>query len=494
MDVEYNQPWSEATPVDDMKRRLGLNIPQLLGPIASLRQQPPAANPAPPLAASPSQDSSLAVKPVEQRPLAEVATNRNSLGERNVNVSPTGDHGGVSRPAPGTASAEASKRPLAVAPLSQQYGDLEAKISDLKQPTPNDPAYKVPTWKKILGVPLSIAAGIKEPRQAGEAYSGILRGPYDRAEAEYERNKSSLEGQAKAIQTQSGIANTESEIAARQNPKPEKPENLQQSYADAVTDAQSRGVDPAKDPKVQQIADAITALQKQPAAPKESKAVAGVLNGKPAWGVQTEKGWIDPQTQQSIPGFQPAPSFAETGLYEPVELPAPGGGMQPGSFDKRTGKTKPMAPGQTAIPKPAQTEIDKSLSAARDADNRYKTMTQNQADALKGNQQAMLSLVANHIGMTLGAQKGARINQAVWEEAIKSTPWLQRVEAKFDSRGYLSGVTLTPDQIKQMTDLAKQKREIVWQQAKQTANQYGVGDTVKMPSDLASQTGGFKPF
>ena len=54
------------------------------------------------------------------------------------------------------------------------------------------------------------------------------------------------------------------------------------------------------------------------------------------------------------------------------------------------------------------------------------TMDKNLKDALAGDQQAMLSLVANHIGMTLGAQKGARINQAVWNEAVESAPWLAR--------------------------------------------------------------------
>ena len=42
---------------------------------------------------------------------------------------------------------------------------------------------------------------------------------------------------------------------------------IQEQYADAVTDAQGRGVDPATDPKVQQLADAQTSLQKQPAVP-----------------------------------------------------------------------------------------------------------------------------------------------------------------------------------------------------------------------------------
>ena len=86
----------------------------------------------------------------------------------------------------------------------------------------------------------------------------------------------------------------------------------------------------------------------------------------------------------------------------------------------------------------------------------------------------MVSLVANHIGMTMGAQKGARINQAVWNEAIASRPWLQGASAKFDERGYLSGVTLSPQQMEQMISLAKEVRDAQWHQVNQMQGQYGL--------------------
>lgn len=109
----------------------------------------------------------------------------------------------------------------------------------------------------------------------------------------------------------------------------------------------------------------------------------------------------------------------------------------------------------------------KSLKSAKDeyegAIDRTKVMDRNLTDALAGDQQAMLSLVANHIGMTLGAQKGSRINKAVWEEAIQSTPWLQRMGAKFNSNGYLSGVTLAPEQMRQMVKLAHEKEDVLRQ-------------------------------
>jgi hypothetical protein len=115
---------------------------------------------------------------------------------------------------------------------------------------------------------------------------------------------------------------------------------------------------------------------------------------------------------------------------------------------------------------------------AMDAADRFNTMTQNAIDALKDhNQQAMLSLLTNHIGMTLGAQKGARITKDILHEAQESTPWLQGVEAKFDSKdGLLSGVTLTPGQIRQMVGLAQQKYGLSVQRARNEAKYYGAND------------------
>lgn len=116
-------------------------------------------------------------------------------------------------------------------------------------------------------------------------------------------------------------------------------------------------------------------------------------------------------------------------------------------------------------------EYDDAKTAYHAAIDRTDTMEKNikavheSEKAGKGpDQQAMLSLVANHIGMTLGAQKGARINQAVWNEAIASAPWLESYYAKafhndpatgdvvFD--GWKGGVTLTEDQMNQMVALA----------------------------------------
>lgn len=56
---------------------------------------------------------------------------------------------------------------------------------------------------------------------------------------------------------------------ALENKKP-KPEDLNQRYADAVSDAVKRGVNPLEDPTVQKYADSITQIQKQPASTQET--------------------------------------------------------------------------------------------------------------------------------------------------------------------------------------------------------------------------------
>lgn len=205
---------------------------------------------------------------------------------------------------------------------------------------------------------------------------------------------------------------------------------------------------------------------------------AGTMNGKPAFGVFVQgKGWTDPDTGAPMPGFQPPPSFAQTGLWQPTEGTDPKTGhLVPGMLNERTGEFRVTGAGSSAaaLPKDVTSELGKELQTAREADKRLRIMEQNEQSALNGDQQAMLSLVANHIGMTLGAQKGARINQAVWNEAVESAPWLQNVEKVWGPGGYLQGVKLSPQQVKQMVDLGKVVRDQQWQQAEQAFHQYGI--------------------
>ncbi len=94
-----------------------------------------------------------------------------------------------------------------------------------------------------------------------------------------------------------------------------------------------------------------------------------------------------------------------------------------------------------------------------DAAERFNVMAKNYEDAAgpQHDQQAMLSLLYNHLGMTAGGQKGARLTRDIVTEAQNSRPWLQGMQTKFDKDGLLTGVTLTPLQMKQMVALGREK-------------------------------------
>lgn len=127
---------------------------------------------------------------------------------------------------------------------------------------------------------------------------------------------------------------------------------------------------------------------------------------------------------------------------------------------------EPVGYRKSTFDKSVEKEAGDTYATLQGAIDRQDTMHKNLADVLKGDQQAMISMVANHIGMTLGAQKGARINQAVWNEAVRSAPWIEVVKSQWfheDANGdlvfdgYKTGVTLTAEQARQMVRLADEK-------------------------------------
>ena len=119
----------------------------------------------------------------------------------------------------------------------------------------------------------------------------------------------------------------------------------------------------------------------------------------------------------------------------------------------------------------------KAYSPAMDSAERFNVMAENYENAVKSNdQQAMLSLLANHLGMTMGLQKGARLNRDAISEAIKSRPWLQGMGSKFDSDGYLTGVTLTPEQMRQMVGLGQSRFSEDISKARNEAKYMGATD------------------
>jgi hypothetical protein len=116
---------------------------------------------------------------------------------------------------------------------------------------------------------------------------------------------------------------------------------------------------------------------------------------------------------------------------------------------------------QNKVNKPDLATREKVLTyydQAQGADTRLTLMENSLPKALKGDQQAMLNIVSNHINMVMGIPRGkvGRVPLQLFKEAQQSSPLLQRIGAKFDDRGLLSGATLTPDQMRQMVELGKE--------------------------------------
>lgn len=267
------------------------------------------------------------------------------------------------------------------------------------------------------------------------------------------RQETELEpGKAKSLEDyQNSETNKNNELAAM-GP------SLAQGYSYAVTKAIKENRDPTTDPVVQHFEDAIQAIQPTRAiAPKGLESKPGVFNGKPAFGnFHPDTGVYTDQAGNAMPGFQPQP---QPGLLPPwifnpqgndVERPKPGQPLP-------SGFTTPNQTGQ------GNTKMEqlKLYQPALDSSERMNVMTDAYEKAVKnGDQQAMLNLLANHLGMTMGLQKGARMTRDIIHEAETSQPYLQGLKARWSGPGadaYLTGVVLAPPQMRQMVNLGQER-------------------------------------
>lgn len=107
----------------------------------------------------------------------------------------------------------------------------------------------------------------------------------------------------------------------------------------------------------------------------------------------------------------------------------------------------------------ARKEVSKADEGYQAAVDRMSTMDKASVKAKQGDQQAMFAILSNHIAMTLQQpQVSARPTKAMFDEAASSLPWMASITKKFDpNSGLLLGVTLSPEQIDQMTGLAHDK-------------------------------------
>ena len=140
-----------------------------------------------------------------------------------------------------------------------------------------------------------------------------------------------------------------------------------------------------------------------------------------------------------------------------ASIPAPPGGAGGGAATGGAGRTV-----GGHIPK----EVATAQGAYQDSISRFNVMSEALPQALAGNQQAMINLLYNHIGMTVGLQKGARITRDIIEEAQHSAPWMASLLARIGvgneftmTPELMRGVTLAPEQMRQMVDLAEGRVE-----------------------------------
>ena len=127
----------------------------------------------------------------------------------------------------------------------------------------------------------------------------------------------------------------------------------------------------------------------------------------------------------------------------------------------------------------------------QDALDRMNKMDLNAVAAAKGDGQADVSLLFNHIGMTLSAQSGARITNAEIDRAIKTRSVPEGLLATWDKVS--QGTFLSPAQRKQMVDLAHESVNILQQRKARVSSEYADVLKLNQPSSPGALKDKAKP-
>lgn len=285
-------------------------------------------------------------------------------------------------------------------------------------------------WEE-MGLQKSLQELLKE--QSTEAEQGAHTGNLESETAERPANDEShrkLEG----AQTGHDEAETENLQAP----------DLTRAYNKRAIQLIDQGADPSQDPTLQHLHDMITDLQKQ-TAPKDDATKTTDLIGPD--GKEHTMGWS-----------------AKTNKYD----------IDMGLKGEKPPVVRVETPGEE---RGAKNDLLKAYQPTLDSAERMNVMTESYEKAIKDHdQQAMLNLLANHLGMTMGLQKGARMTKDIVNEAKQSQPWLQGMESKFDKDGYLSGVTLSPNQMRQMVGLGQERYAEDAKKSRATAQYLGAKD------------------
>jgi hypothetical protein len=116
----------------------------------------------------------------------------------------------------------------------------------------------------VLGRITAPGQGIEESLGVGtRGYEANLGRAHKAAAEEQQLSKAPLDVSYEQAKTEEQQARAKKETAAANAPPKKQFENIAQLHADAVQEAITRNVDPAKDPKVLQIEDSIQRIQKE---------------------------------------------------------------------------------------------------------------------------------------------------------------------------------------------------------------------------------------
>ncbi len=391
---------------------------------------------------------------------------------------------------PESSAAMAGKPLPAITPVEKARGQAAAmnqKVADLAG---QEPVYKPKLWQKIVGIGGAAAlgglggyinAGGKtrpiDTSGVAEGVKSLIAPGFRQQQAQYGRDVKSatanaaakqaeLEGLEKAQKSDSDLATataTQRHLISQANAldnAPTKPTNEWAELKDLVVDPAHPEIGPQaaffnkNDPKSGLVYGRAPAA----ATPKNEPTSYHVLNDGKVIAIHTD----DAGKSKSEVVYAGDPKV-ETDLTD-LQI---GGKPHKVIVNKQTGLViKDL--GESGI-KPPVVNVDannrkdrtaglKAFTPALESGERFNVMAKNYEDAIKNHdQQAMLSLLANHLGMTMGLQKGSRLTKDIIHEAENSRPWLQGLAAKFDKNGYLSGVNLTPEQMRQMVNLGRER-------------------------------------
>jgi len=266
--------------------------------------------------------------------------------------------------------------------------------------------------------------------------------------------------------SQTGLRDAQAKAAA--NPKPEKPENIDQMIADASQEALSQGRDPNSDPKVLQLNDVKQRGQKEPAPQKVSPTedIQKQIAEASARGDQKAVR----ELQDRARAMQP---LAEDRLKDAENRAASANNNRQDALSR-----KDIATHDRDYVKPAEA-IERSYQMYQDAMKAY-----NSGDTKTG--AATMLALSQHLGTTFGQVKGSRMNKDLIQEhknAIGISDKIDRFVASLTR-----GDQLSASQMKEFGDQLKSMRDLTWQITKKEGDRKKV-PTDYLPTDLAGSSG-----